>query len=242
MNTIKFNEWSAMGLKKDIERIIKKMDSRESIFLSICVEVAITVGVILVDHLFDTEEVPTVIWIITAAIALFLPFLALVIALYKYFTCVRKVKRGIINTVDFIDTFDNSICYWAMMCRSFCDLLKNNRTSLSNDEKMFYYQESYYYIYKSIFKLDEMKPISKKVFSNNASESIGKHVITINRLEAIVNVLKTVSIELESELQFINSYDSAKSQQKELSDLYNNIMTSFIKKINQEFSCNLSWI
>ena len=231
-----------MGQKKDIETINKKLDSREPIFLSICIEIVITVGVVLVDHLFDKDETPVLVWIITGIIAILPPIFFLIRALCKYICRIVNVWKGKLNTVDYIDTFDNSICYWAMMCRSFCDLLNNRGTTLSNDEKMFYYQEASYYIFKSIYNLDKMTPVVKKVFTNDAKESINKHVITVYRLETIVNVLKTVSIELESELTNISGYNDSKIQQIELRNLYNKMMNSFIDSINESFSCSLSWL
>lgn len=242
MNPIKFNEWSDMGQKKDIETINKKLDSREPVFLSICIEIVIAVGVVLIDHLFDTDETPIAVWIITGAIALLPPIVALIIAIYKYLSRIIKAWKGKLNTVEYIDTFDNAICYWAMMCRSFCDLLKNDQcNNLSNDEKMFYYQESSYYIFKSIYSLDKMSPVVKKVFTNDAKESVNKHVITISRLETIINVLNTVSNELELELNNISGYEDSKSQQIELREQYSEMINSFICSINESFSCSLSW-
>lgn len=242
MNSIKFNEWSDMGQKKDIETINKKLDSREPIFLSICIEIVIAVGVVLVNHLFDTDQTPVLVWIITGIIAVMPPVFFIIRALYKYICRIVNVWNGKLNTVDYIDTFDNSICYWAMMCRSFCNLLKDKGTKISNDEKMFYYQEASYYIFKSIYNLDKMTPVVNKVFTIDAKESINKHVITIYRLETIVNVLKTVSKELELELTNISGYDDSKLQQIELRKSYNKMMESFIDSINESFSCNLTWI
>lgn len=240
MNPIKFNEWSDLGQKKDIEMINKKIDSKEPIFLSICIEIVITVSVVLIDHLFDTNTIPIYIWIITGSIAILPPTIAIIVGLYKYFARVFSVRKGKLHTKDYINTFDNSICYWAMMCRSFCDSLKNN--NLSNDEKMFYYQEASYYIFKSIFKLDEMAPVVNKIFTNNVEEASEKHIITISRLETIVNVLRTVSYELDLELNNISKYQDAKSKQKKLQNIYNEMMESFIRNINDNFSCRLSWI
>ena len=57
-----------------------------------------------------------------------------------------------------------------------------------------------------------MSPVVKKVFTNDAKESVNKHVITISRLETIINVLNTVSNELELELNNISGYEDSKSQ------------------------------
>lgn len=240
MNYVKFNEWSEMGLKKDIEKISKKMDSNEPVFLSICFEIVITVGVVLIDHLFDAQNIPIIAWIITAIVALIPPIIALIASVKRFISRVISVKNGQLKTIDYIDTFDNSICYWAMISRSFCNLLKKDRDNLSNDEKMFYYQEANYYIYKSILKLDEMRPISNKIFANPDDNTVGKHIITLERLETIINLLKNATIELETEASYINGYNNAKNRQIDIINEYRKIINSFLDNLNEIYSYNFT--
>lgn len=240
MNPIKFNDWSNLELKKDIERINKKLDYKEPVFLSICVEIVITIGAVLVDHFFDENTIPNYVWIIVSCIAIIPPIVILCYNFVKYLIRIIRTKNGNLKTYEFVDTFDNYICYWAMISLSFYDSLKNNN-NLQNDEKMFYFQEANYYLYKSIIALDEMTPVAECVFSNDINESTGKHVVTLNRLETIVRVLLSVKKGLSSETNRINNYDFSKEQQKNLSLYYDGLMTNFLTKINDSFFCNLKW-
>ena len=141
MNSVKFNDWSDLGLKKDIEQIKNKIDVQEPIVFSVGLEIAITVGAVLIDHLFDVDSIPNIIWIITSIIAISPPMVLIIRAFAKYFQRILRVKNGKYNIEKYIDTFDNSICYWAMMSCSFLNELNSN-TGLSIEEKLFYYQLS----------------------------------------------------------------------------------------------------
>ena len=84
MNSIKFNDWQEMALKKDTETIIKKLNSHEPIFFSLCWEIVIAVGAIIVDHLFDTSEVNMWVWLICATLAVIPPTIIIVVKSVQY--------------------------------------------------------------------------------------------------------------------------------------------------------------
>ena len=70
VDRIKFNDWQEMALKKDTESIIKKLNSQEPIFFSLCWEIVLAMGAIIVDaqgvlnvlyNLYDPEaKVPRI--------------------------------------------------------------------------------------------------------------------------------------------------------------------------------------
>ena len=57
LKQIMFNDWQDMALKKDIERIIRRMDSDNALFYSICWEVTITFAAIFVERLIDIDKI-----------------------------------------------------------------------------------------------------------------------------------------------------------------------------------------
>lgn len=241
MKSVNFIDWSELALKKDIENINKKLDSQEPIFLSVCIEIVIAVGVILIDHLFDMSNIPWYVWLITGLIAIVPPFVLILIALIKYTKKIIHAAKREYNIAKYVDMFDNSICYWVMMSKSFCDLLKDENTILSNEEKMFYFQEANYYINKSIYELDEMTPIADKIFSNKNSEILRKHVISIQRLEVIFYLLKIVRSDLIENSKSFDEYKDCKDKQIETNLQYDKMMNGFIKKINDCYNCNYKW-
>ncbi len=241
MKSVNFVDWSELALKKDIENINKKLDSQEPIFLSVCIEIVIAVGVILIDHLFDISTIPWYVWLITGLIAILPPFVLIIVALVKYIKKIIHAVKGKYNITKYVDMFDNSICYWVMMSKSFCDLLKDENKILSKEEKMFYFQEANYYINKSIYELDEMTPIADKIFSNKNSEILRGHVISVQRFEVILNLLKSVRSDLKENSKSFGEYENCKEKQIEINLQYDKMMISFIKKINACYNCTYKW-
>ncbi len=107
MKSVNFVDWSELALKKDIENINKKLDSQEPIFLSVCIEIVIAVGVILIDHLFDISTIPWYVWLITGLIAILPPFVLIIVALVKYIKKIIHAVKGKYNITKYVDMFDN---------------------------------------------------------------------------------------------------------------------------------------
>ena len=237
MNKIKFTDWQNMALKKDTETILKKLNSHEPIFFSLCWEIVIAIGVVIVDHLFDTEKVGPMIWIIVAGGALLPAIFILLYKLISWSSTIVRVKRGNYSIRDFINTFDNNICYFAMTSDSYCHLLDNLQTE-GNQEKVFLYQEGCYYNNKAIQELYKMKPVISKVFSKDINKAAKKRLIALYRLESLLQIMRNNENKLNEKVN--NFSESAISSQKEMNIIYADMINSFINDLNQIFQTEIS--
>ena len=237
MNKIKFTDWQNMALKKDTEAILKKLNSHEPIFFSLCWEIVIAIGVVIVDHLFDTEKVGPMIWIIVAGGALLPAIIILLYKLISWSSTIVRVKRGNYSIRDFINTFDNNICNFAMTSDSYCHLLDNLQTE-GNQEKVFLYQEGCYYNNKAIQELYKMKPVISKVFSKDINKAAKKRLIALYRLESLLQIMRNNENKLNEKVN--NFSESAISSQKEMNIIYADMINSFINDLNQIFQTEIS--
>lgn len=240
MNSIKFNDWSDLGLKKDIEQIKNKIYAQEPIVFSIGLEIVITVGAVLIDHFFDTDSIPNYVWIITSIIAITPPALLIIRAFTKYFQRIFRVKKGKYNIEKYIDTFDNSICYWAMMSCSFLNELSDNQ-NLTDEEKIFYYQEITYYINKIFFMLDEMSPMADKIFSDRTDIVSREKIISIKRLEVILCLLNKVYNSAEEKMNNIKTLKECVNVQKQINSKYKEMLNRFLYCIQDKYSFPFQW-
>ncbi len=239
MNNIKFNDWQEMALKKDTETIIKKMSTQEPIFYSLCWEIVIAVGSIIVDHFFDTQKVNIHIWIVCAVLAIIPPFLIIVIKSIKWVVSIRNAKAGTYNIKQFVDSFDNQICYWIMMCNSYNRLLY----TMPNDkksEKIFLYQEGCYYNNKSIHALYKMKPVLDKVFTDDPQKVVRSNLVATYRLVGLVEMLSTYQLELDRNINDFKSDPSVEEQIKINHELEKQIM-EFVSEANDVFDLHMQW-
>ncbi len=235
MNNIKFNEWQEMALKKDTEAIIRKLNSQEPVFFSICWEVFLAIGVVIIDHLFNINPEDTPAWIICAVIAILPPLIIIIIKATKWIRAIRKAQAGVYNIKRFVDCFDNQICYWVMMGDSYSRILANLQGG-NQAEKVFLYQEGSYYNNKSIQALYGMKPVIDKVFSNDATEVKEKSLISFFRLQNILELIKETQQTLDGN---VNSMESSFiKKQKEINDKFSREFEDFIKDVNANFSAS----
>lgn len=239
MNSIKFNDWQEMALKKDTETIIKKLDSHQPIFFSICWEIVFAVGSIMVDHLFDTTKVSNRIWLLCAIVAVLPPVVVLVTKVVQWIFSIYKAKAGIYNIKGYVDVFDNQLCYWVMMCTSYCNLLSGTRPD-QKTEKIFLYQEGFYYINKSIQSLYEMKPIIDKVFSNNHNVVTKNGLIATHRLFNFLDLMKQCSVKLASGVDSIKS-EQLIQEQIAINDVFKQRLVLFIKDVNKLYDTSFTW-
>lgn len=235
MNPVKFNDWSDLGVKKDIEQINKKIGTHESILATIGVEVFISAAVIILDHLFDANSAPRFAWIAAAVFALVPPVFVFGRLLYRWIKKIIRVKHGKYDINGFVDTFDNSICYWALMCQSFVQLLNENGKGMSPEEKLFYYQEVHFYINKSYKKLHEMMPIAEKVFTDRPDELKHKRMVSLQRLNIILNLLQRVRYEADEAISKLGDYKCITDAQKSLSSDYHKMLDRFLRKLGNRY-------
>lgn len=157
MKRVNFSDWQEMALKKDIEQIKKKLTSQEPVLFSLCWELILALGSIIVDHLFDTERAPQWVWIAVLVSAVVPAILILGYKVLKWINSIRLVKKGKLDIRDSVDVFDNQISYWVMLSNAYTDML----VEAPEDEKAereFLYREGCYYNNKSMRALYEMKP------------------------------------------------------------------------------------
>lgn len=237
MDDIKFNEWQEMALKKDLESIIKKLDMQEPIILSMCWEVVLAVGTIIVDHLFDTQNIDFMLWIIVVILAVMPPIIIIIQKFVRWGQSIKKVLSGKYDVRDLVDTFDNQICYWVMMCNSYNNLL--SKVSEKN-KKIFLYQEGCYYNNKSMQALFHMNPVIDKVFSNNSVDVIDKNIVALYRLLSLLEMMNNNQLELEKQIITMND-DLIVKDQVSINQEYQKRICEFIKSINKFFSTKVEW-
>ena len=233
MNSIKFNDWQDMALKKDTEAIIKKLNSQEPIFFSLCWEIVLAIGAIIVDHLFDTEKVSIYIWILCVIIAVVPPSIILICKIRRWIIAIKRAKAGKYNIRAFVDSFDNQICYWVMMCTSYSRILANSQdTSVS--QRIFLYQEGSYYLNKSIHALEAMRPVIDKVFSLDSRQIIDDNLVAVYRLQNILELIRLQRNELNSKTADLGNNELMQEQIK-INDTFDERMLEFTRYVNAEF-------
>lgn len=239
MNNIKFNDWQEMALKKDTEAIIKKLNSQEPIVFSLCWEIVLAVGAIIVDHLFDTSEICIYVWIFCASLAIIPPLLIIIVKTTKWIIAIKRAKSGIYSTRNFIDTFDNQICYWVMMCNSYSRILAS-LPSNQIAERVFLYQEGCYYNNKSIQTLYGMKPVVDKIFSNDSKKVLENNMVATYRLLNILEMIKQHQTNLDMSIEDISSNDLI-AKQKQINIAFRDKLVPFIIDINTLFGTQFNW-
>lgn len=235
-NSIKFNEWQEMSLKKDVESIVQILKRKHQVDVLVFIEIGIALVAFVLDNvnLLDSNR-----WLELLLIALaIIPFF-----IFLFLTVKRRLNRcKEISNLHFaknelVDDFDNRVCYWVMTAVSFCDLLEekdgtNENTSV--DESIpFLFQETNFYVNKSIEKFHEFQPVAKVIFKNGSGRS---KQINSYRLETVVQILYQVR---ERSYHVINNLElhlssSAKYTiecQKCNDAEYNRIMENFLSEI-----------
>lgn len=237
VDSIKFNDWQEMALKKDTEAIIKKLNSQEPIFFSLCWEIVLAMGAIIVDHLSDTQQVNAYVWILWVIIAVFPPIIILLSKVTCWIRAISRAKAGNYNIRAFVDSFDNQICYWVMMCTSYSRILSNSRdTSIS--QRVFLYQEGSYYLNKSIHALEAMLPVCDKVFSIDPQQIIDDNLVSVYRLQNILELIQFQRNDLNSKTRDISN-NKLILEQIQINDTFDKRMLDFVKTINDKFNLEL---
>lgn len=238
MNSIKFNDWQEMALKKDTETIIKKLDTQGPVVYSLCWEIVIAVGAIIVDHFFDTESVDTRVWILCVVLAVLPPLGIIIFKLTNWVILVQRVRLGNYGTKRFVDIFDNQICYWVMMCNSYSRILASV-PSENREERVFLYQEGCYYNNKSIQALNKMAPVMDKVFSPDSGKVIENNLVAVYRLLSIIKMMKQYQMDLDCNVEDIKSDRSIK-EQMEINTVLQKQFERFVDDMNQVFNTSFA--
>lgn len=213
-----FNDWQEMSLKKDIEGIIKRMDSQKKLKYTMCWEITVTIATLLIEEVVGMDICKNLkIWFLLGITVL--PVLIVIaIELYHFIKKILAAKKGILSVREFIDIFDNQVGYWVMMSNSYGNVL-SRMSEYSREESVFIYQEGCYYNNKAMDELYKMKPIIDKVFSDNQQLIKNKKLIDVHRLYNTFNLIKRNNAVLE---KMISAYedDQAVLIQKKINQQY----------------------
>lgn len=222
MRLIKANDWQIMSIKKDIEKINKTLCRREYVSLSVSIEIVVSFLTVVFDQWFDSQEnqnIPFYTFIIGTAVA----FLPLVYYFCKegigFIKKVRLARSGFRSVQNFVDTFDNQICYWVMICNSYNSLLKKAE---NDGERIFFYQEASYYRNKCIRELYKMIPVGKKVFTCDSSNCENRSTVAKHRLCCVLRLLEIEykkSIDLVKEISNNPDIEAQNEENERLSNL-----------------------
>lgn len=238
MNKINFSDWQEMALKKDIESIKKKIHSQEPILFSLCWEIVLALGSIIIDHLFDTEQSPFWIWIILVIAAVIPPMLIVLYKVYCWGISISSAKKGKLSVRSFVDVFDNQISYWVMLSNSYADMLTETMTNpaitTSDAEKEFLYREGCYYNNKSMQALYSMKANFDKIFSADLDEVKKNNLIDLARLHNILSVMHEQQIQLNRDISSVNS--NGVQIQKDMNRKYIHELLEFLEDLNIIFA------
>lgn len=235
MKNIKFNDWQEMALKKDMETIIKKLNKQEFSTLALCWEFVLAFGSIIVDHLFDIRNK---IWWVAVVILALIPLIILIGKnMHELISALKRVKSGRYNVKGMVDIFDNQICYWVMMCNSYCNLLIDMK---KKNEKIFLYQEGCYYNNKSIQALYHMKPIIHKVFSNENKEIMENSNVAVYRLSSLLEMMNQYQSDLDCYVKDLKN-DPVIEGQMAINEEYKKQIKQFIKDVNKQFNKKIEW-
>lgn len=190
MKYIKFTDWQELGLKKDVEKINKKLKENESVYLSICWEIVFSIGSIVIGFGLNDSDLQVIIWVILVLVAVIPPIFLLCRNLVKFFTKIYIAHKGNLELSDRVDIFDNKICCWAMMSSSYADTLNSSYSDITENEQLFLYQEINYYINKSIEELYYNLPVVSKVFSDDFDKVKQQKIVSLTRLCNIILILE----------------------------------------------------
>lgn len=189
MNQIKFSDWQEFSLKKDVEKIAKEVKKEKKAMYCIIWEAIVFFFTFSLDHIFDlnpNDERANNLYFLAFILAASPLLVAITITSFKFAGKLISARKGLVHIVDYVDNFDNKICYWIMISRSYKEMIDN---ALDVSEAVFYYQEASYYANKAIFELFKMSPIIPKVFSNEVLKVKRNKVISVSRLINVVQLI-----------------------------------------------------
>ena len=239
MKRVNFSDWQEMALKKDIEQIRKKINSQEPILFSLCWELILALGSIIVDHLFDTESAPQWVWIAVLVSAVVPAILILGYKVLKWINSIRLVKKGKLDIRNSVDVFDNQISYWVMLSNAYTDML----AEVPEDEKAereFLYREGCYYNNKSMRALYEMKSNFHKIFSDDPEVVLKKNLVDLERLRNLLGVMKVQQNKLDNAAKKMDG--TGIERQRQLNEKNLKLFMDFLEDVEKNYkSWDFKW-
>ena len=232
----KVNEWQELILKKDIEKILKLISKNQSVHNAIIFDLVIAVVAILIDKLLTPEaEGRTWLFVILALLCV-IPFT--VIAFKRVYNLLLKKNTSykVFSITDLISTFDNDICYFAMMADSYNQMLNDAISHKDNNNViLFYYIETWYYINKAKLKMSAMQYKTNQIFTNCPDLIISKNLISVTRIVNLVMILEDIR-ESTNKLILNNELKLNDSSIILINKKYDEKYKPFVEEINKNFN------
>lgn len=198
-------DWQSFSMKKDIEKIRKSLQITKTVQLSILGEIALVVLSAALSNLFVTPESLRKFWVVVIICSL-IPLVApLGLWLYKKHENQRP-GSNLIKPRDFIDVFDNEICYFILIAESYYSMLVETITEVDihTEVKRFYFIEASYYANKAVSSLGPIAHIAKEVLTLRKDDVVEKRLISIARYNNVVTLLEAIYAYLEERVTVLD--------------------------------------
>lgn len=194
------NEWQDFSIKKDIEKIFREIHNNKKYEKPLIIEITIAVITLLFDKFFDLNTkyilAQKIVFGLLSLIAFFILIFLLFIYVKDYFDTQNIIKKSKVAIRPYVDSFDNSICYYALTACSFYEELLQLSLNQSGEKtkeiikkESFFYIETNYYINKCIFELNKMENLFKNVFTESSEDVIYKSKVHFSRLKNLVDLI-----------------------------------------------------
>lgn len=184
-------EWQSFVTRKDIETITRKLKATSEVQSSLFIEVALIVFGVGFEKIFTKNG--EAIWKYVCIASLLPVGYLFVTALCRKIRS-KSAGRDRMNPKEFIDRFDNQICYYVLMSESYYSMLREAKDdmSLDKDIKRFYFIEASYYMNKAIIEMAPLYNIAESVLSGANVDIIGKRMISTARYNNLCNLLTSL--------------------------------------------------
>lgn len=198
-------EWQTFSQKKDIENILKKLNASNTFQLTAYAEIALVVFGVALSNIFIDSVVQRTIWVIILALSTVVIAVPLIILCIRKF-CAKKNQSILISPKDFIDSFDNDICFYILTAESYHTtfLESADDDTISSEVKRFYFIETCYYLNKAIMTLSPIHNMSHKVIGYTKDEVVTGRLISISRYYNACNLIREIYDNLNQNIEILN--------------------------------------
>lgn len=234
------HEWQYFSMKKDIEYIKRSISIPSSSSIALLSEVFVSMLSLFLDKLM-VEDTPLkrglMIALAAVLVGIFLGYCSFQAC--KYIKLLFDMKNNRQSVSQYIDIYDNDICYYAMTANEFLHVLQSSG-GVSPEEKKFYYIEANYYVNKCIALLIRMNSNIDRIVSFDPMDNQVNSNIQYNRLENTVSLLK----EIREALYEVSDGNPASETTVSLANAFDDDMAKWVNNVNDKLGekGNLKWI
>jgi hypothetical protein len=211
-------EWQSFSLKKDIEIIVKKIQSHRTVQFSLLYEMALAIMGVALTMCFNGVAKNRYFGFVLLGLSI-APFIVLAI-IWGIERCKeRRPGSDRMGIRTFIDAFDNEIAYNVLISESYYTMLveallyndnEENRNKISDNIIHFYYIQTSYYFNKAIVDLIPINNIARDVLSANVDAIVEKRLISLPRYKNIKKLLVTIFEYLKAHESIMGGLESGK--------------------------------